>query len=97
MCIPVLNQGRLSGILYLENHLTTGAFTSDSLEILKILSSQIAISIDHARLYSSLEDKVTERTAELQKARDALWGEMQLAHKIQTVLLPEKPVTFNWQ
>ncbi|MDF5724882.1 MAG: GAF domain-containing protein [Rhizonema sp. PD37] len=41
----ILHQGKLSGILYLENNLTTGAFTSDDVEILKILSAQAAISI----------------------------------------------------
>ncbi len=41
----------MQGILYLENYLSTGAFTSDRLEVLKLLSSQAAISIENARLY----------------------------------------------
>jgi len=43
------------------------------------------------KLNIHLEHKVAERTSELIQARDALWGEMKLAMKIQTVLLPRKP------
>jgi predicted ATPase/signal transduction histidine kinase/CheY-like chemotaxis protein len=78
LCTPLLNQGKLSGILYLENNLTGGAFTPERLEILNLLSSQAAISIENARLYSdlaesnrTLETKVEERTAELAKAKEA--------------------------
>ena len=65
LCTPLLNQGRPVGILYLENNLTTGAFTSDRIELLSLLSSQTAISIENARLYNTLEKKVIERTQEL--------------------------------
>jgi class 3 adenylate cyclase len=51
LCIPLLNQGKLQGILYLENNLTTGAFTPDRIEILNLLSTQAAISIENASLY----------------------------------------------
>jgi len=67
LCTALLNQGKLSGILYLENNLTTGAFTSDRLEILNLLSSQAAISIENATLYNNLEQKVQERTLELEQ------------------------------
>jgi GAF domain-containing protein len=53
LCMPLLNQGKLTGLLYLENNLTTNAFTPERLEIIRLLSSQAAISI--ARLYSDLE------------------------------------------
>ncbi|QIR38733.1 AAA family ATPase [Tolypothrix sp. PCC 7910] len=68
LCTPILNQGKLMGVLYLENHLTTGAFTDNHLEVLKILSSQAAISIENALLYQNLEQKVQERTAQLAEA-----------------------------
>ncbi|MEH1940345.1 MAG: AAA family ATPase [Nostoc sp.] len=74
LCTPLIHQGKLSGILYLENNLTIGAFTSDRLEVLQLLSSQAAISIENARLYkdlklanTNLEAKVQERTLELQE------------------------------
>ncbi len=57
LCCTLLNQGKLTGIIYLENNLTTGAFTPDRLEVLKLLSSQAAISIENAKLYSELKAK----------------------------------------
>jgi predicted ATPase/serine/threonine protein kinase/class 3 adenylate cyclase/GAF domain-containing protein len=54
LCAPLINQGQLTGILYLENNLTTGAFTPERIEVLNLLSSQIGISIENARLYTSI-------------------------------------------
>lgn len=51
LCAPILNQGKLTGILYLENNITIGAFTPDRLEVVRILSAQAAISIENALLY----------------------------------------------
>ena len=65
---PLLNQGQLAGILYLENNLTTEAFTPNRLQVLNMLSAQVAISIDNAYLYNNLEQKVAERTLELSEA-----------------------------
>lgn len=56
LCTPVINQGKLTGILYLENHLIEGAFTRDRLEVLKVISSQAAISIENAKLYSQIAE-----------------------------------------
>ncbi|MEW9701395.1 AAA family ATPase [Paenibacillus sp. SI8] len=64
-CEPILHQGNLVGVLYLENNLIRNAFTSDRLDIIKLLSAQAAISIENARLYNDLEAKVRERTNEL--------------------------------
>ena len=64
LCAPLLNHGKLMGLLYLENNLITGAFTSDRLEVLNVLSSQAAISIENAELYARLEDLVEGRTTE---------------------------------
>jgi class 3 adenylate cyclase len=55
LCAPLVNQGKLTGIIYLENNLTTDAFTPDRLEVLNLLSAQAAISIENASLYTSLE------------------------------------------
>ncbi|MBP7281409.1 MAG: AAA family ATPase [Leptospiraceae bacterium] len=68
LCYPVINQGNLVGIVYLENNLTTDAFTPDRVEILKILSSQIAVSVENSLLYANLEEKVEERTKDLNQA-----------------------------
>ncbi|MGE0886804.1 MAG: sigma 54-interacting transcriptional regulator [Blastocatellales bacterium] len=55
MCVPVLNQGRLIGILYLENNLAGGAFTEDRIKVCQILASQAAISLENARLYDEMK------------------------------------------
>ncbi|MCJ8282204.1 MAG: GAF domain-containing protein [Rivularia sp. ALOHA_DT_140] len=65
LCTPLVNQGQLKGIVYLENNLTTGAFTSQRVELLNILSAQAAISIENSRVYQNLEERVEERTHEL--------------------------------
>lgn len=67
LCAPIINRGQLIGILYLENNLTTGAFTQERLDVLKLLSSQIAISIENGRLYNEMERKVAQRTEDLRK------------------------------
>jgi signal transduction histidine kinase len=79
LCIPLCDRGKLSGILYLENNLTTDAFTPNRVELLKLLSAQVAISIENAQLYtnlqqfnSNLEQLVQKRTAELSQALDNL-------------------------
>jgi len=79
LCTPILNQSKLVGILYLENNLTSEAFSTTRLEILKMLSSQAAISLENAVLVANLSDakekledysqtlevKVEKRTQEL--------------------------------
>jgi signal transduction histidine kinase len=79
LCTPLLHQGKLTGIFYLENNLTEGAFTTDRLELLKLLSAQIAISIENAQLYNNLqefnqnlEQLVGDRTQELSNTLEAL-------------------------
>jgi signal transduction histidine kinase len=72
LCTPIVNQGKLIGILYLENNLTLGAFTAHRLEVLRLLSSQVAISLENALLYNSVEQKVQERTYELNDKNERL-------------------------
>ena len=71
LCTPIVNQGRLIGILYLSNNLTAGAFTPERLEVLKVLSSQAAISLENARMYAEMEEKVAQRTQELNEKKYA--------------------------
>jgi len=54
LCLPVIRQSKLVGLLYLENNVTTGAFTPDRIEVLQLLASQAAISFENARLYDSV-------------------------------------------
>ncbi|MCV6638978.1 AAA family ATPase [Candidatus Albibeggiatoa sp. nov. NOAA] len=54
LCTPLLHQGKLVGILYLENQLMAHTFTPQRLELLNLLSSQITISIENAHLYTNM-------------------------------------------
>jgi class 3 adenylate cyclase len=54
-CAPLINQGKLQGIIYLENNLTTGAFTRERLKLLQMLAAQAAVSLENARLYENLK------------------------------------------
>ncbi len=54
LCFPLIHKGKLTGVLYLENNLTRKAFTPNRVELLKLLTSQIATSIENALLYSNL-------------------------------------------
>ncbi|MEK8015722.1 MAG: AAA family ATPase [Candidatus Parabeggiatoa sp.] len=72
LCFPIVYQQQLRAILYLENNLTTGVFTEARLNVLRMLSSQIAISLENAQYATQLEDKVTERTKQLGKANEEL-------------------------
>lgn len=69
LCIPLLNMGTIQAIIYLANHLTSGAFTEKRVGLLKLLAGQMAISIENALFYSQLEHKVEERTIELQNEK----------------------------
>src|SRR5262249_28032897 len=57
LCLPLINQGKLPGILYLENNLSPNVFTPDRVALLKALASQAAISLENTRLYRDLEDR----------------------------------------
>jgi len=97
LCAAIVYQGKLTAILYLENNLTTGAFTADRLEVLKLLSSQAAIALENARLYANLETanqqleesnftleaKVKERTQELHEKNALLSEEIQERQKAE--------------
>ncbi len=63
LCLPLLNQSKLVGVLYLENQLAVGAFTPERSQVLHLLSTQAAIAIENAKLYSEVranESKMTQ-------------------------------------
>ena len=69
LCAPLVLYGELKGIIYLENNLLSSVFTNSKVKILQHLSGQIVISIENALVYSSLEEKVEQRTKELEIAK----------------------------
>jgi len=72
MCLPVRHGGRIDGVLYFENGLADGSFTEERVEFLRMLGAQAMISISSARLHDSLEQRVAERTAQLEDANRKL-------------------------
>ncbi|WNG34071.1 AAA family ATPase [Archangium violaceum] len=86
LCLPLMRQEQFSGVLYLENNLTTNAFSPSRMALLGHIASQAAISIENARLYADvqqakaqlrrandeLEQRVEERTRELKQAQARL-------------------------
>ena len=67
LCLPLINQTKLIGVLYLENNLTPQVFTPTRIAVLKLLASQAAISLENTRLYRDLE----EREAKIRRLVDA--------------------------
>ena len=67
LCLPLINQGKLIGVIYLENNLTPGAFAPARIAVLKLLASQAAVSLENTRLYRDLE----QREAKIRRLVDA--------------------------
>jgi PAS domain S-box-containing protein len=67
LCMPLINQAKLIGVLYLENNLTPHVFTPTRIAVLKLLASQAPISLENTRLYRDLE----EREAKIRRLVDA--------------------------
>jgi PAS domain S-box-containing protein len=75
LCLPLVKQAKLMGVLYLENKLAVGVFTPKRLTVLELLASQAAISLEHARLYAGLgglNAKLTKENSDRRKAEQAL-------------------------
>lgn len=76
LCLPVITQGRIVALVYLENNQLENAFTVKQQQTLELLSAQAAISLVNAHLVEHLEAKVEARTRELRQMsmRDGLTG-----------------------
>jgi PAS domain S-box-containing protein len=74
LCLPLVKQAELIGLLYLENNLTPGTFTPRRIAVLDLLASQAAISLENARLYEALR-RSEEFLAEGQRvSQTGSWG-----------------------
>ncbi|WP_437765986.1 AAA family ATPase [Sorangium sp. So ce281] len=71
LCLPIVRQTRLLGLLYLENNLVTGAFTPGRLTVLELLASQSAISLENAMLYTDIEQENAERRRAERELRES--------------------------
>lgn len=100
LSIPILNQGKFLGILYLENNLTTKAFTPERTELLKVITTQAAISLKNAILYKNLEEyshtleeKVEQRTQQLHQNNLRLQEAIQKLQSAQTQLIQSEKMS----
>ncbi|EAW36875.1 ATP-binding sensor histidine kinase [Lyngbya sp. PCC 8106] len=101
LCCPIAKQNQIIGILYLENNLITAAFTPERLQLLKLITTQAAISLENARLYNNLtiakadletanqtlEQKVQQRTQELHDKNQDLVETLKTLKQTQTQLI----------
>ena len=99
-CTPMLNQGKLIGIIYLENYLCTQVFTSSSIEIINLLSAKAAISIQNALLYRRLENysrnleaEVEIRTQKLQENNQQLQATLEQLQRTQAQLIQAEKIS----
>ena len=72
LALPLISRGQLTGLIYLDNHTIFGPFTLSDVDLLSAFANQAASAIENARLYQGLEQRVAERTAELQQANQAM-------------------------
>jgi PAS domain S-box-containing protein len=73
LSLPILHRGDITGILYVEHRWLTGVFTSQRVEVLALLASQAAISIENARLYADLQSTQDEYRALYDNAIEGLF------------------------
>lgn len=99
LCLPLIKQGQVTGVLYLENNLAPGVFTASRTTVLELLAGQAAISLETARLYAELvkenarrketETALRNARAELERVSKAtVMGELaaSIAHEINQPL-----------
>jgi signal transduction histidine kinase len=84
--MPVVRQKKLIGILYLENNLVADAFTPQRCRLLELVSAQAAISLENARLYDTLEQRVADRTREISRSNEELSRTLQRLRETQAQL-----------
>ncbi|MEP6465565.1 MAG: adenylate/guanylate cyclase domain-containing protein, partial [Parafilimonas sp.] len=91
--IPIINNDRVLGVLYLENNLAEGVFDSKRIEFFKTISSQLAISLDNSFLYAEMEQKIKQRTIELMSKNVELTNEKKKSDELLLNILPEETAT----
>jgi predicted ATPase/signal transduction histidine kinase len=107
LCMPIIHQGKMLGIFYLENNFITALFTQQRLEVLKLLITQAAIALENAKLYQnlaevnksleesnhSLEEKVEVRTQELNQKNQILNQAIEDLKNTQTQLIQSEKMS----
>ncbi|MFZ2633096.1 MAG: response regulator [Desulfosalsimonadaceae bacterium] len=89
---PILHQGKMKNVIYLENNLIEGAFTLERVALLRLVSAQAAISLENARLYARLQESEKKYRAIFENAVEGLFqitpdGRFISANKTMAALL----------
>ena len=82
LCLPLINQGKLNGVVYLENNLTRSVFAPARVALLKLLASQAAISLENATLHQALLEREQQFRDYAETASDWYW-ETDTDHKFK--------------
>ncbi|MCG8616041.1 MAG: diguanylate cyclase, partial [Desulfobacterales bacterium] len=96
LCMPIVRQSRITGMLYLENSLAFDVFSERRIRMLDMLSVQIAISLENARIHKHLEDMVAVRTRTLNEKNrelESITGELRRVNQTLKKLASEDPLT----
>ncbi|MCP4283917.1 MAG: GAF domain-containing protein, partial [Gammaproteobacteria bacterium] len=73
LCMPLLHKGELNSILYLENILTTDAFTPERRELLELLASQAAISMENAGFFKKMTESEEQYRSLYERAAEGIF------------------------
>jgi PAS domain S-box-containing protein len=82
VAVPLLVQGTALGVLAVDNATTDRPVTEESSELLMTVGNQIAGAVDRVRLYQTLEQRIEQRTAELERATRAAEREKQYSEAL---------------
>jgi len=71
VCMPIVQQSRTTGILYLENRMAARIFTPKKIEVLLALATHAAVTLENAELYARLAEESRQRDRAVDALRDS--------------------------
>jgi predicted ATPase/class 3 adenylate cyclase/GAF domain-containing protein/tRNA A-37 threonylcarbamoyl transferase component Bud32 len=89
LATDLVMQNRPSAIIYMENNLATGAFPENRVEFIRILATQVGISLENALVYRDLEEKVSNRTQTIEKQKEIISAEKNKSDDLLYNILPK--------
>ncbi len=90
LCLPILSKSEILALIYMDNDVSSNVFTKDRIQLLQMLSGQIAISLENAELYEDLESRVVERTRIIEEQKVELEESKLQSEKLLANILPSE-------